>query len=69
MKSINESRDYVLQQAKKNIEAVEGDPKYVKQAKEVNASLASIVTMERTTIMNKALELQQAKHDGSTING
>ena len=54
--SITESRDYVLKQARENIEMIKANPGYTSQAKQVNASLASIVAMERNAVMLQAIE-------------
>ena len=54
--TINQSKAFVIEQAKLNIERVSKDPSYVNQAKQVNASLASIVAMERNAIMHEALK-------------
>jgi len=63
--NIQLSKDFVLDQARKNIEKVSKDPCYVKQAQQVNASLASIVACERNEVMLEAL--RRAKGN-STLN-
>lgn len=54
--SIQTSKEFVLEQARKNIKRVEEDRGYVEQAKQVNASLASIVAMERNAVMFEAIK-------------
>lgn len=56
MKTIQESREFVIEQARLNIERVKREPGFTNQAKQVNASLASIVAMERNAIMHEALK-------------
>lgn len=53
--SIEDSCAYVLEQAKLNIEFARANPSAVSQAKQVNASLAAIVAMERNMVMHRAL--------------
>jgi hypothetical protein len=53
--SIHESRDYVLAQAKANIDFVMRSPGNVEQAKQVNLSLGTIVACERNMVMMAAL--------------
>lgn len=55
MSDIQQSRDFVLEQAKLNIERVSTDKTYVEQAKQVNSSLAAIVAMERNSVMLEAI--------------
>lgn len=55
------SRDFVLEQARANIARVVDDPGYVERAKQVNASFASIVAMERNAVMFEALKIQDEK--------
>lgn len=59
MSSIEKSRDYVLAQAKANIDFVMRSPSNVEQAKQVNSSLAAIVAMERNMVMDRALNRQK----------
>jgi hypothetical protein len=54
--SIQDIREFVLHQAKQNIEFVKQSPGNVAQAKQVNSSLSAIVAMERNIVMHKALE-------------
>lgn len=54
--TIEDSRDFVIEQARLNIERTVKDPAFVNQAKQVNASLASIVAMERNSVMLEALK-------------
>ena len=54
--SIHQSRDFVLEQAKLNIEFIKASPSHVGQAKQINTSLANIVAMERNMVMHNALE-------------
>lgn len=67
--SIHDSKAFVLEQAKRNIEAVSQNPGYVEQAKQVNASLASIVAMERNAVMFEAIQLQRVKADALQMPG
>lgn len=53
--NLNESRVFVLETAKQNIKNVTTRPGFVEQAKQVNASLASIVAMERNVVMLESL--------------
>lgn len=55
MSDLQASRDYVLEQARLNIERVSTDKSYVEQAKQVNSSLAAIVAMERNSVMLEAI--------------
>lgn len=57
--TIQSSKAFVLEQARKNIERVVENPGYVEQAKQVNASLASIVAMERNAVMHEAIQLSR----------
>lgn len=59
--SITESRQFVIDTAKANIARVIEDKSYVAQAKQVNASLASLVAMERNAVM---LEVTRRQHGG-----
>jgi hypothetical protein len=55
MSDIEKSRDYVLAQAKANIDFVMKSPGNIEQAKQVNSSLAAIVAMERNVVMDRAI--------------
>lgn len=54
--SIHESRDFVLERAKSNIDFIKANPANLGQAKQINTALANIVAMERNMVMYKALE-------------
>lgn len=58
--TIEDSKQFVIEQARINIERVSRDSGYVNQAKQVNASLASIVAMERNAVMLTAIERMRA---------
>ena len=68
--SIKSSKDFVLEQARLNIERVSQDKGYVAQAKQVNASLASICSMERNAVMYAALtrSLEKGTHLIDDVN-
>jgi hypothetical protein len=65
--NMSDTRDYVIQQAKENIELVKKDKSFVSQAKQINTSLANIVAMERNAIMLKALN--RGSNPNRNING
>lgn len=54
--NISESHAFVLEQARLNIEFIKASPANTNQAKQINASLANIVAMERNIVMHKALQ-------------
>ncbi len=54
--NLKESYDYVLAEARANIEFVRLSANNVQQAQQVNSSLANIVAMERNIVMDKAVE-------------
>ena len=54
--SIHESHTFVMDQAKANIAFIKANPAHVEQAKQINASLANIVAMERNMVMHSALQ-------------
>ena len=65
--SIAESRQFVIDTAKANIAKVVEDRGYVAQAKQVNASLASLVAMERNAVMLEVARRQRGGR-GTTID-
>lgn len=67
MNTIQESRAFVLEQARLNIERVKAEPGYVPQAKQVNSSLASIVACERNSVMHDALQRLKAKDENLSL--
>ncbi len=54
--SIHQSHEFVLAQAKANIEFIKASPANVGQAKQINTALATIVASERNVVMHNALE-------------
>lgn len=54
--SIQDSRDFVIKQAKENIEFIKTSPSNLGQAKQINTALANIVAMERNMVMHRAVE-------------
>ena len=67
--SIHESRDFVLAQAKANIDFIKASPANVGQAKQINTSLANIVAMERNVVMHNALERARRKYRNEDLQG
>jgi len=65
--SLEASRDYVLEQAKANIELLKSSPASVAQAQQINASLATIVAMERNMVMHRALERSLRPHSDENL--
>jgi hypothetical protein len=59
--TIHASHSFVLEQAKANIAFVRANAEHVEQAKQINASLANIVAMERNLVMHNALERAKLK--------
>ena len=59
--TIHASHSFVLEQAKANIAFVQANAEHVEQAKQINASLANIVAMERNLVMHNALERAKLK--------
>ena len=68
MSTINQSRDFVLEQAKANIEFIKASPANVGQAKQINTALANIVAMERNMVMHSALE-RAIENDKKNLQG
>ncbi len=69
MKTIYDSRDYVLAQSKANIEFIKANPASVGPAKQINAALANIVAMERNVIMHNALERSLRPNSNEGLQG
>jgi hypothetical protein len=66
---IHQSRDFVLDQAKRNIEFVLKSQANVGQAKQVNASLSAIVAIERSMVMYQALERMRKGGGNEDVQG
>lgn len=58
----DETKNFIINEAKANIARVKDAPDYAAQAKQVNASLATVVALDRNDVMPRALEVQRAKH-------
>jgi hypothetical protein len=65
--TLQESRDYVLSEARANIEFVKANPTKVEQAHQINAALANIVAMERNIVMDKAVERALKKDEAINL--
>lgn len=66
--SLQSSKEFVLEQARLNIERVVRDPGYVQQAKQVNSSLASIVAAERNEVMREAIKFARDKNQLGNVH-